>query len=61
MTMKFDDEVIALAKMIANLDTEDDVDDDPDAVFDKLFAEHKEMMRAADSYDEDAISYGEMV
>ncbi len=61
MTMKFDDEVIELAKMIANLDTEDDVDDDPDAVLDKLFAEHEEMMRAADSYDEDAISYGEMV
>ena len=52
-------EINELASMLAELGIDDEFD--ADAVLDALYAEHEEMMRAANSYDEDAISYGEMV
>jgi hypothetical protein len=53
------DEINELASMLAELGVDEEFD--ADAVLDALYAEHEEMMRAANSYDEDAISYGEMV
>jgi hypothetical protein len=50
-------EINELASMLASIG----MDDEDEAVLDMLYAEHEEMMRAANSYDEDAISYGEMV
>ena len=52
-------EINELASMLAELGIDEEFD--ADAVLDELYAEHEEMMRAANSYDEDAISYGEMV
>jgi hypothetical protein len=54
-----DVEINELASMLAELGIDEEFD--ADAVLDALYAEHEEMMRAANSYDEDAISYGEMV
>ena len=45
--------------MLAELGIDEEFD--ADAVLDALYAEHEERMRAANSYDDDAISYGEMV
>ena len=53
------DEINELASMMAELGIDEEFD--ADAVLDALYAEHEEMMRAANSYDEDAISYGEMI
>ena len=53
------DEINELANMLASIGMDDEFDSE--AVLDALYAEHEEMMRAANSYDEDAISYGEMV
>ena len=50
-------EINELASMLASIG----MDDEDEAVLDMLYAEHEEMMRAANSYDNDAISYGEMV
>ena len=50
-------EINESASMLASIG----MDDEDEAVLDMLYAEHEEMMRAANSYDEDAISYGEMV
>ena len=56
-----DDELInKLAKEIADVTMTDYVDDETEAMFDALFAEHEAMMYAAYSYDLDAIAYGEM-
>ena len=52
-------EINELASMLAELGIDEEFD--ADAVLDELYAEHEEMMRAANSYDEDAISYGEMI
>jgi hypothetical protein len=54
------DEINELASMLASIGMDDEVDEN-ELVLDMLYAEHEEMMRAANSYDEDAISYGEMV
>jgi len=54
-----DAEINELASMMAELVIDEEFD--ADAVLDALYAEHEEMMRAANSYDDDAISYGEMV
>ena len=54
-----DAEINELASMLAELGIDEEFD--ADAVLDALYAEHEEMMRAANSYDDDAISYGEMV
>ena len=53
------DEINELASMLAELGIDEEFD--ADAVLDALYAEHEERMRAANSYDDDAISYGEMV
>ena len=55
-----DVEINELASMLASIGMDDEVDEN-ELVLDMLYAEHEEMMRAANSYDEDAISYGEMV
>ena len=54
------DEINELASMLASIGMDDEVDEN-ELVLDMLYAEHEEMVRAANSYDEDAISYGEMV
>ena len=53
-------EINELASMLASVGMSDEIDED-EAILDMLYAEHEEMMRAANSYDDDAISYGEMV
>ena len=55
-----DVEINELASMLASIGMDDEVDEN-ELVLDMLYAEHEEMVRAANSYDEDAISYGEMV
>jgi hypothetical protein len=55
-----DVEINELASMLASIGMDDEIDEN-ELVLDMLYAEHEEMMRAANSYDEDAISYGEMV
>lgn len=55
------DEINELASMLASIGIEEEIDDEYEAMMDTLYAEHEEMMRAANSYDEDAISYGEMI
>jgi hypothetical protein len=55
-----DVEINELASMLASIGMEEEIDEN-ELVLDMLYAEHEEMMRAANSYDEDAISYGEMV
>jgi hypothetical protein len=49
-----------LAREIAGVTLAEDVDDECEALFDALYAEHEAMMYAANSYDLDAIAYGEM-
>jgi hypothetical protein len=53
------EEIDELASMLAALGVDEEFD--ADAVLDALYAEHEERMRAANSYDEDAISYGEII
>ena len=59
MIIDEDAEINELASMLAELGIDEEFD--ADAVLDELYAEHEERMRAANSYDDDAISYGEMV
>ena len=49
-----------LAMEIAEATLTDYIDDEYEAMMDALFAEHEAMMYAANSYDLDAIAYGEM-
>ena len=49
-----------LAMEIAEATLTDYIDDETEAMFDALYAEHEAMMYAAHSYDLDAIAYGEM-
>ena len=55
-----DVEINELASMLAAIGMEDEIDEN-ELVLDMLYAEHEEMMRAANSYDYDAMAYGEMV
>ena len=55
-----EDMINELAMEIAEATLTDYVDDETEAMFDALFAEHEAMMYAANSYDLDAIAYGEM-
>jgi hypothetical protein len=55
------DEINELASMLASVGMEDEIDDEYEALMDTLYAEHQEMLYAAQSYDNDAIEYGEMV
>lgn len=49
-----------LAREIAEATLAEEIDDEYEAMMDALFAEHEAMMYAANSYDLDAIAYGEM-
>jgi hypothetical protein len=49
-----------LAREISEATLTDYVDDECEVLFDALYAEHEAMMYAANSYDLDAIAYGEM-
>jgi len=55
-----EDIINELAREIAGTTLTEDVDDECEALFDALYAEHEAMMYAANSYDLDAIAYGEM-
>ena len=61
MTTAEVDEINELASMLAAIGIEEEIDEEYEALMDALYAEHEEMMRAANSYDEDAIAYGEMI
>jgi hypothetical protein len=49
-----------LAREIAGVTLAEDVDEEYEVLMDALYAEHEAMMYAANSYDLDAIAYGEM-
>lgn len=55
------DEINELASMLASVGMEDEIDDEYEALMDTLYAEHQALMYAAQSFDNDAIEYGEMV
>ena len=55
------DEITELASMLASVGMEDEIDDEYEALMDTLYAEHQALMYAAQSFDNDAIEYGEMV
>ena len=61
MTTISEDEINALAADLATMSIEDEIDDEYEALMDALYAEHEAMMYAVNSYDNDAIAYGEMV
>jgi len=50
-------EIDELANMLASVG----MDEEDEAVLDMLYAEHEARMNAANSYDNDASSYGEMI
>ena len=50
-------EIDELASMLASIG----IDEEDEAVLDMLYAEHEARMNAANSYDNDASSYGEMI
>jgi hypothetical protein len=50
-------EIDELANMLASIG----MDEEDEAVLDMLYAEHEARMNAANSYDNDASSYGEMI
>jgi hypothetical protein len=58
--MTDEDIINELAREIAEATLTDYVDDECEVLFDALYAEHEAMMYAANSYDLDAIAYGEM-
>jgi hypothetical protein len=49
-----------LAREIAGATLAEDADEEYEVLMDALYAEHEAMMYAANSYDLDAIAYGEM-
>ena len=51
------DEINELASMLASIG----MSDEDEAVLDQLYAEHQALMYAAQSYDNDAVDYGDMV
>jgi hypothetical protein len=52
-----EEEINELASMLASIG----IDEEDEAVLDMLYAEHEARMNAANSYDNDASSYGEMI
>jgi adenine-specific DNA methylase len=61
MTTVSEDEINALAADLATMSIEAEIDDEYEALMDALYAEHEARMHAANSYDNDAIAYGEMI
>ena len=55
------DEINELASMLAAVGMEEEIDDEYEALMDTLYAEHQALMYAAQSFDNDAIEYGEMI
>ena len=59
-TMLTEDEINDLAKTIADVTLTDTIDAEYESMLDEIFAEHNAMLYAANSYDNDAIAYGEL-
>ena len=56
-----DEELInEIAREVAGATFAEDVEDDDEALLDRLYAEHEAMLYAAQSWDLDAEAYGEM-
>ena len=53
------DEINELARELAEITLTDYTDAEYEAYMDAAWAEHEQMMYAANSYDNDAIAYGE--
>jgi hypothetical protein len=58
--MLTDDEINELCRSIAEATLTDDVDEVYENMIDDMFANHQAMLYAAQSYNNDAIAYGEM-
>jgi hypothetical protein len=58
--MLTEDEINELCKAIAEATLDDEVDEVYENMIDDMFANHEAMLYAAQSYDNDAIAYGEM-
>ena len=58
--MLTDAEINELCKDIAEATLDDEVDEVYENMIDDMFAENQAMLYAAQSYDNDAIAYGEM-
>jgi hypothetical protein len=58
--MLTDDEINELCKAIAEATLADDVDEVYENMVDDMFANHQAMLYAAQSYNNDAVAYGEM-
>ena len=61
MSILSEEEINDLAAELAELSLIDDIDDEYEAMMDELFAENEALLYAAQSYDNDAMAYGEMV
>jgi hypothetical protein len=58
--MLTDAEINELCKAIAEATLDDEIDEVYENMIDDMFANHEAMLYAAQSYDNDAIAYGEM-
>jgi len=54
-----EDEINSLAKLLAEVTLTESIDAEFEAMMDEAWAEHRMMEYAANSYDNDAIAYGE--
>ena len=61
MTTVTEDEINELASMLASIGMNDEIDAEYEAMLDELYAENQALLYAAQSYDNDAQAYGEMV
>jgi hypothetical protein len=61
MSILSEEEINDLAAELVELSLTDDIDDEYEAMMDELFAENEALLYAAQSYDNDAMAYGEMV
>ncbi len=58
--MLTDDEINELCRAIAEATLDDEIDEVYENMIDDMFANHQAMLYAAQSYNNDAIAYGEM-
>lgn len=58
--MLTDDEINELCRAIAEATLDDEIDEVYENMIDDMFANHEAMLYAAQSYNNDAIAYGEM-
>lgn len=61
MTILSEYEINALAADLVALTIEEEIDAEYEAMLDELYAENEALLYAAQSYDNDAVAYGEMV